>query len=236
MIFKRKSKKNETSKRNPGLVVAGNPKSVVSEQFRNLRTNIQFSMVDQELKSIVVTSAGQGAGKSTVASNLATTFATEDRRVLLVDADLRKPTVHETFRLRNSDGLTTLLMQRKAELKDMIYKTHSEGLYIMTSGPIPPNPADLLSSNRMQSLKEEMEEMFDLVIFDTPPVLPVTDAQVMASQADGTVFVIQKGVATKEEVIKAKELLEMAEANVVGAVMNRVDKSTGSYYYYAEEE
>lgn len=236
MVFKRKSKKNENKQRKPGLVVAGNPKSVIAEQFRNLRTNIQFSMVDQELKSLVVTSAGPGAGKSTIAANLATTFATEDRRVLLVDADLRKPTVHQTFRLRNNEGLTTVLMQRNTELKDMIYKTHTEGLYLMTSGPIPPNPADLLSSKRMQSLKEEMEEMFDLIIFDTPPVLPVTDAQVMASQTDGTVFVIQKGIATKEEVIKAKELLEMAEANVLGAVMNRVEKSNGSYYYYAEEE
>lgn len=236
MVFKRKSKKNENKQRKPGLVVAGNPKSVIAEQFRNLRTNIQFSMVDQELKSLVMTSAGPGAGKSTIAANLATTFATEDRRVLLVDADLRKPTVHQTFRLRNNEGLTTVLMQRNTELKDMIYKTHTEGLYLMTSGPIPPNPADLLSSKRMQSLKEEMEEMFDLIIFDTPPVLPVTDAQVMASQTDGTVFVIQKGIATKEEVIKAKELLEMAEANVLGAVMNRVEKSNGSYYYYAEEE
>lgn len=236
MVFKRKSKQKKSKERNPALVVAGRPKSIVAEQFRNLRTNIQFSMVDQDLKSIVVTSAGSGAGKSTVAANLATAFATEDRRVLLVDADLRKPTVHQTFRLRNSDGLTTLLMQKKAELRDIVYKTNTEGLYIITSGAIPPNPADLLSSKRMQSLKEEMESMFDLIIFDTPPVLPVTDAQVMASQADGTIIVIQKGAVTKEEIMKTKEILEIAEVNVIGAVMNRVEKSNGNYYYYAEEE
>lgn len=236
MVFKRKSRNNQGNERNPGLVVSGSPKSIVAEQFRTLRTNIQFSMVDEDLKTIVVTSAGAAAGKSTVSANLATSFATEEKRVLLVDSDLRKPTIHQTFRLRNSDGLTTLLMQRRAELKDMVYKTNTEGLYLITSGPLPPNPADLLSSNRMKELIEEMKDMFDLIIFDTPPVLPVTDAQVMGSQVDGAVFVIPQGKVKKEEVLKSKELLELAEVKVIGAVMNRVEKSGGSYYYYYAEE
>lgn len=236
MIFKRKSKKKESERRNPSLVVSGRPKAIVAEQFRNLRTNIQFSMVDRDLKSIVVTSGSPSAGKSTISANLATAFAKEDRRVLLVDADMRKPTVHQTFRLKNTKGLTTLLMQRKATLSDVVYKTNTEGLYLITSGPIPPNPADLLSSKRMGSLIEEIKEMFDLVIFDTPPVLPVTDAQIMASQVDGTVFVIREGVALKEDILKSKELLEMAEANVIGAVMNGAEKKGDSYYYYGEED
>ena len=236
MAFRRKSKNNESYKRNPGLVVSGRPKSIVSEQFRSVKTNIHFSMIDQDLKTLVVTSAGPESGKSVIAANLAATFASEDKSVLLVDADLRKPTVHKTFRLRNTDGLTTLLMQRNTSLSDLIYKTHTEGLYLITSGPVPPNPADILASKRMDSLKEEMEEMFDLIIFDTPPVLPVTDAQIMASKTDGTIFVIPQSDVTKEDALKAKELLEMAEANVIGAVVNRGEKTNGSYYYYAEEE
>lgn len=233
MIFNKK-KKVVTADR-PGLVVVNKPSSVVSEQFRTIRTNIQFSMVDETLRTIVVTSAGPASGKSTVSANLAATFASKEKKVLLVDADLRKPTVHKTFKVRNNDGLTTLLTDRKAYLEEMIYRTHSEGLYILTSGAIPPNPAELLSSKRMEEIKQEMLDYFDLIIFDMPPLLAVTDAQVMASKTDGVLFVIPKGQANKDEVFKAKDLLEKVQANVLGAVLNRVDKSDDSYYYYYGE-
>lgn len=236
MVFKRRAKNNNTSKRDPGLVVSGRPRSIVAEQFRTVRTNIQFSMIDQDLKTLVITSAGPGEGKSLTAANLATTFGSEDYRVLLVDADLRKPTVHDTFRLKNSTGLTTLLMNRRSELTDMIYKTATEGLYLLTSGPIPPNPADLLGSNRMDALVKEMKDTFDLVIFDMPPLLPVTDAQIMSGKTDGVVFVVRVGVAQKENILKAKEMLDVAGANVLGAVYNQVENSGDGYYYYAEEE
>lgn len=230
-----KQKKNTDVAERPGLVVLNKPSSVVSEQFRTIRTNIQFSMIDETLRTIVVTSAGPASGKSTVAANLAATFASEEKKVLLVDSDLRKPTVHKTFKVRNNDGLTTLLTDRNTHLEDVIYRTHTDGLYILTSGAIPPNPAELLASKRMEAIKQEMLDYFDLIIFDLPPLLAVTDAQVMASKTDGVLFVIPKGQANKEEVHKAKDLLEKVQANVLGAVLNRVDKSDDSYYYYYGE-
>lgn len=231
-----KKKKAQTTQERPGLIVSSRPTAVVSEQFRTIRTNIQFSMVDENLKSLVITSAGPGSGKSIISANLAATFASEEKRVLLVDADLRKPTVHKTFRVRNNDGLTTLLTDRGAQIEEMVYRTHVEGLYALTSGAIPPNPAELLGSKRMNELMKELEDFFDLIIYDMPPVMAVTDAQIMASKADGTIFVLPKGQATKEEVLKSKELLEMVDANVLGAVFNRVEKSSDSYYYYYGEE
>lgn len=228
-------KKNVETTDRPGLVVLNKPSSVVSEQFRTVRTNIQFSMVDETLRTIVVTSAGPSSGKSTIAANLAATFASEEKKVLLVDSDLRKPTVHKTFKVRNNDGLTTLLTDRNAHLEDVIYRTHTDGLYILTSGAIPPNPAELLASKRMEEIRQEMLDYFDLIIFDMPPLLAVTDAQIMASKTDGVIFVIPKGKASKEEVFKAKDLLEKVQANVLGAILNRVDKSDDSYYYYYGE-
>lgn len=233
-MFKLK-KKQQTSKERPGLVVSSRPNSVISEQFRTIRTNIQFSMVDENLKSLVITSAGPGSGKSIISANLAATFASEDKRVLLVDADLRKPTVHKTFRVRNNDGLTRLLTDRGAQIEDMVYRTHVEGLFILTSGAIPPNPAELLASKRMNELMKEMEGKFDLIVYDMPPIIAVTDAQIMASKVDGTIFVLPKGQASKEEVLKSKELLEMVNANILGAVFNRVEKASDSYYYYYGE-
>ncbi|MER2041351.1 CpsD/CapB family tyrosine-protein kinase [Desemzia incerta] len=229
-------KKKEVMKERPGLVVSSKPNSVVSEQFRTIRTNIQFSMVDERLQSLVITSAGPGSGKSIISANLAATFASEDKKVLLVDADLRKPTVHKTFRVRNNDGLTTLLTDRGVSVEDMVYRTHISGLYVLTSGAIPPNPAELLGSKRMDELMKEFEDKFDFVIYDMPPILAVTDAQVMASKVDGTIFVLPKGQATKEAVFKAKELLNLVDANVLGAIFNRVEKSNDHYYYYYGEE
>lgn len=235
MLFKNK-RSNEPTKDRPSLITVTRPSSVVAEQFRTIRTNIHFSMIDSDLKTLAITSAGPGAGKSTISANLAVTFASEGKRVLLVDTDMRKPTVHKTFKLPNQDGLTTLLTDRTAQTSDIIHTLREEKLYVLTSGTIPPNPAELLSSRRMEQLKLELEGLFDLIIFDLPPVIAVTDAQIMASKTDGTIFVINKGGADKEMVLKAKELLDKVQANVLGAVFNRVETKNDHYYaYYGEK-
>ena len=234
-MFNKKKNQLDTDER-PSVVTLTKPSSVIAEQFRTIRTNIQFSMVDKNLKTLVITSAGLGAGKSTISANLAVTFAMQGKKVLIVDADMRKPTVHKTFRLPNRDGLTTLLTERDIEIKDIAHRLDTEGLYVITSGAIPPNPSELLASNRMNQLMAKFEEVFDLIIFDMPPVIAVTDAQVMASKADGTIFVINKDGADKEMVTKSKELLEKVKANVIGVVFNRVELKGDNYYYYYGEE
>lgn len=233
-MFNKKKKKLDTNER-PSLVTLTRPSSVIAEQFRTIRTNIQFSMVDKNLKTLVITSAGPGAGKSTISANLAVTFAMQGKKVLIVDADMRKPTVHKTFHLPNRDGLTTLLTERDVEVKDIAHRLDTEGLFAITSGAIPPNPSELLASNRMGKLMAEFEEIFDLIIFDMPPVIAVTDAQVMSSKTDGTIFVVNKDGADKEMVIKSKELLEKVKANVIGVVFNRVELKGDNYYYYYGE-
>ena len=230
-MFGRKEKQLSYNAERPSLITITRPSSVIAEQFKTIRTNINFSMIDKELKTISVTSAGPGAGKSTIAANLAVTFAQEGRRVLLVDTDLRKPTVHKTFRISNKAGLTSLLTDRDTPIDDITQYNDIDNLSIITSGPIPTNPAELLSSNRFMLIKSELEKLFDLIIFDLPPVIAVTDAQIVYNKTDGTIFVINKDGAEKEMVLKAKELLEKGNANVLGAIFNRVEVKNDHYYY-----
>lgn len=235
-MFNKKKNQLDINER-PSVVTLTRPRSVIAEQFRTIRTNIQFSMVDENIKTLVITSARPSVGKSTISANLAVTFAMQGKKVLIVDADMRKPTVHKTFHLPNRDGLTTLLTERDIEIKDIAHRLDTEGLYVITSGAIPPNPSELLASNRMNQLMAKFEEVFDLIIFDMPPVFAVTDAQVMASKVDGTIFVIKKDGADKEMITKSKELLDKVKANVIGVVFNRVElKGDNYYYYYGESE
>lgn len=216
------------------LIAKTAPKSPITEQYRTIRTNIQFSAVDTPIRSLMVTSAGPSEGKSTTASNLAVVFAQQGKKVLIVDADLRRPTLHFTFGFTNTIGLTNVLT-RQTHINESIRTTDVENLYFMPSGPIPPNPAELLGSATMDQLISDLYEMFDLVIFDVPPVLAVADAQVLGNQVDATILVVSSGLTEREGAIKAKEILEQTKSKLLGAVLNNKeeDRSTHYYYYYS---
>ncbi|MCR2823809.1 CpsD/CapB family tyrosine-protein kinase [Lederbergia panacisoli] len=213
------------------LIAKFNPKSPVSEQYRTIRTNIQFSAVDEDIRTIMVTSSGPAEGKSTTAANLAVVFAQQGKRVLLVDADMRKPTVHYTFGMNNAYGLTNILT-RQMELTEAVKTTDLSTLDILSSGPIPPNPAELLSGKGMGGFFINAKEEYDTIVFDTPPVLAVTDAQVLANKCDGTILVISSGKTEIESAQKTKDLLMSAKAKVLGVVLNNKKMEKHDYYYY----
>lgn len=229
-MARKKIKKNGIQTVARKLVTSANTKSIVSEQFRTLRTNINFSMPDKELKTFLVTSTSPGEGKSTVAANTAVVFAQEGKRVLLVDADMRKPTVHYTFHLTNTLGLSNLLTRQK-NIADVLKQSDIENLQVITCGPIPPNPAELIGSQTMQKVMEEMKGYFDVVIFDAPPVLSVADAQILSNKCDGTILVLSAGETEKAGLVKAKEALALSQANLIGVVLNNFQLQKGHYYY-----
>ncbi|MGG1573174.1 CpsD/CapB family tyrosine-protein kinase [Fictibacillus sp. NRS-1165] len=224
----RKFKNKEGSQRS--LVADLNPMSSVAEQYRQLRTNIQFASVDRQVKSIVVTSPGPAEGKTTTAANLAIVLAQQGTPVLLVDTDLRKPALHYTFGVSNIQGLTSVLT-KQCSLNKAITKTQVANLDLLTSGALPPNPSELLNSLAMKTAIQEMYDLYDYIVFDTPPVLAVTDPQIMGNQCDGIVMVVASGKTAKEPTIKAKELLEKAKAPILGVVLNGDENKTNPSYY-----
>ena len=212
------------------LITVREPKSIVSEQFKTIRTNINFSMPDEDLRTIVITSTTPGEGKSTSSSNIAVVFAQSGKKVLLIDGDMRKPTVHYTFKLKNVRGLSNLLT-RQYDVEEVVQNTEIDGLSVITSGPIPPNPAELLASQTMDRLIEGLLEQYDFIIFDAPPVLSVTDAQIMANKCDGTILVVQTAKTEKDNILKAKEVLVASKANMIGVILNRYVLEKDHYYY-----
>ncbi|AUJ60297.1 MULTISPECIES: CpsD/CapB family tyrosine-protein kinase [Bacillus amyloliquefaciens group] len=206
-------------------------KSLVAEQYRTIRTNIEFSSVQTHLRSILVTSSVPGEGKSFSAANLAAVFAQQEKKVLLVDADLRKPTIHETYQLENVQGLTNVLVGN-ASLGETVQKTLIDNLYVLTSGPTPPNPAELLSSKAMGELIQEMYGRYSLVIFDSPPLLAVADGQILANQTDGSVLVVLSGKTKMDTVQKAKDALQQSKAKLLGALLNKKKIKKTEHYSY----
>ncbi|MDM7528016.1 CpsD/CapB family tyrosine-protein kinase [Lacticaseibacillus paracasei] len=208
----------------------------ISEEYRTLRTNISFSKADGVLKTIAVTSDSPSEGKSTVSANLAVTFANQEQNTILVDLDMRKPTVHATFGIQNTSGLVNLLTNPVKDLKMLLpnYCKESgiDNLTVLTSGPTPPNPSELLGSDRMTTLLAALSKNYDRIILDTPPVVSVTDAQIISSRADSTILVVPYGIAQKTAVLDAKALLKKAHANIIGVVMNRFPATSQSSYYY----
>lgn len=216
----------------PKLVYLVNPSSPFAEAYRTLRTNIQYARVTKPFRSLMVTSADPNEGKTTTVANLALAMAQSGNKVLLVDADLRKPTIHKIFRLPNELGLTNLLVQDR-EIEDIVHNMKDFTLDIVTAGPKLPNPAELLGSQRMAELLKRFERRYDMVLIDTPPVLLVTDGQLLAGHAEAVLMVLKCGKVSRAKLKKAKLLLEHVGANLIGTVLNhkKIDMSHEAYYY-----
>ncbi len=212
------------------FIVEKDPKSIAAESYRTLRTNLQYSSFDEEYKVIVVTSAEPGEGKSTTAGNLALSIAEGDKKVVLIDCDLRKPSLHKKFEISNTTGLSDVIVGK--ESISVVGHRHNNNLTILTSGKIPPNPSEMLGSKSMKALLDALRKVFDYVILDTPPVQAVTDAQILSNRADGTLLVIRSEKTKKDSVVNSINLLKKVNANIIGTVLNGVDTKRNSYYYY----
>ena len=224
------------------LIMQKNPKSPSAEAFRTLKTNIQFASFDKPVQTILVTSPGPSEGKSTTASNLAMAMSEGGKSVILIDCDLRKPSIHRKFKISNQKGISSILAG-EYDLSEATTRLN-DSLTILTTGIIPPNPVELISSNKMKKFVLDLKNDYDYIIIDAPPVLAVTDAQLLSTYADGTILVVSSGETDKGAVIKAKDLLDNVKAKILGIVLNKLDVKQGKryskngyygYYYYGTE-
>lgn len=227
------------------VVVIENPKSPEAEMFRNLRTNIQFMNADSEKKVMLITSTIPGEGKSYVSANLATAFAQIDKKVLIIDTDMRKGRQYSLFNLRPRPGLSNFLsgvvdqdfIGEKENIENYIQKTDVENLYLIAAGSVPPNPSELLVSNKMETIIDNLIDKFDIIIFDAPPCLIVADALIVARLVDFNILVSAQNITKLEELNKAKIAIENVGGKVAGVILNKVQTTTKRYedsYYYGE--
>lgn len=208
------------------------PKSIDAEAYRSLRSNIEYSSFDDEYRAIVITSSVPGEGKSTTSGNLALSLAQSGNKVLLVDCDMRKPSIHKKFKISNMSGTAELLL-RKESFED-VANFYNENLTIITAGKIPPNPSEMLSSRAMTAFIKEMKKEFKYIILDTPPLQAVTDAQVLSTKADGVLLVVRAGSTKREMVLNSVDLIKKVHGKIIGTVLNGVENKKNNYYYYGE--
>ncbi len=228
----KKNKKRSLNEKGATLFTIADPVSPISEQFRTIRTNIIYSKADNHTKSIIVTSSGPAEGKSTASANLAVVFAQSGMRTLLVDADLRRSTVHHTFAIDNKRGLSSLLSVRRLSLEDVVQQSDIHNLSLLPSGPISPNPSELMSSSRMKKVIRILKSQYDFIIFDAPPITTVTDAQLIASQVDGAVLVVREDKTEKTGLDRAVKLLQQVNSEVLGTIYFGESNSQDYNYYY----
>lgn len=208
------------------------PKSIDAEAYRSLRSNIEYSSFDDEYRAIVVTSSVPGEGKSTTSGNLAIALAQSGNSVLLVDCDMRKPSIHKKFKISNAAGTAELLLRKR--LFEEVANKHNENLTIITAGKIPPNPSEMLASRAMTAFIEEMKKEFKYIILDTPPLQAVTDAQVLSTKVDGVLLVVRAGSTKKDAILNSVDLIEKVHGKIIGTVLNGVENKKNNYYYYGE--
>lgn len=228
------------------IIVVENPKSPEAEMFRNLRTNIQFMNADSDKKVMLITSTIPGEGKSYVSANLAAAFAQLDKKVLIIDTDMRKGRQYSLFNLRSRPGLSNFLsgvvdkdfVGEKENIENYIQETEVENLYLISAGSVPPNPSELLVSKKMKNIIESLIESFDIIIFDAPPCLIVADALIMARLVDFCILVTAQNVTRLEDLNKAKTAIENVGGKLAGVILNKVQVTTKKYentYYYGEK-
>lgn len=219
------------------IISIKNPKSPIAEAYRGIRTSIEFSNLDKNLQVITVTSSMQNEGKSTVLANLAVSFANLDKKVLIMEGDLRNPSVHRMFNISNIKGLTDILLQNKV-FADCVHCTDVKNLHVLTCGAIPPNPSEMLSSKKIRDFIKSLREYYDYIFIDAPPIGIVTDAGIISTYTDGCIFVVGAGDADIEMAKVSKERLEKVGANILGVVLNKFESSgaSGYYNYYYEQE
>jgi len=206
------------------------PQSNISEAYRTIRTGIEFSNLDKDLKIICITSSKKDEGKTTVLCNLGVNFAKIDKKVLLIDADLRNPSISKMFDTSNTQGLMDILLGKR-NIQDCVKKTKQENLYILTGGTIPPNPAEVLSSKKMSEFIESIKDEYDYIFIDSPPVGVVSDASIISAYSDGVIFVVGANEVDSNLAKIAKERLDGVKANIVGVILNKFKTDTNSEYY-----